>query len=102
MAFKTRVLSPEIWVPGAWDRIVSDIMTSLKWLFILWYSIFWSTMEDTGIAIGYFTSLILNLHIDDVVPNNATDQTWNCWTWAPYSYFSEVTDYEYSIKQWWN
>lgn len=73
VAFKTRLLSPDIWAPNAWPRVVSDLMTSLKWMFILWYSLWWGTMEDTGIAVGYFTSLVLNLHIDDVVGNQATD-----------------------------
>ena len=59
-------------------------------------------MEDTGIALGYFTSLVFNLHLEDVVPNRANDATWDCSVWAPYSYFSEITDKEFSVKQFWN
>jgi hypothetical protein len=102
VAFKTRALSPEIWAPKAFKRLGDDISIVIKQVLTLWYSLFWGTMEDTGIAIGYLTSLVLDFHIDDVVPNLATDQTWDCSIWAPYSYFSEVTDYEYSIKKWWN
>ena len=59
-------------------------------------------MEDTGIAVGYFTSIVVGVYLDDIVPNSATDQTWDCSVWAPYSYFSEVTDQDFSVKRWWN
>jgi hypothetical protein len=59
-------------------------------------------MEDTGIAVGFFTKIIIDISIDDIVPNTATDQTWDCAAWAPYNYFSEVTDKEFSVRKWWN
>ena len=56
-------------------------------------------MEDTGIAVGYFASLILDLHLEDVVP--VTSTTFVCARDAPYSFFSEITDREFSIKSSW-
>jgi hypothetical protein len=99
---KTRFLSFNAWTYGVWQRLGNDIMDVLKWIAILWYSVFWSSMEDTGIAVGFLTGLILDLHIEDVVPNHATNQLWKCEIWAPYDYFSEVTDREYSVKDFWN
>jgi len=59
-------------------------------------------MEDSGIAVGFFVKIIIDISIDDIVPNTAIDKTWDCSIWAPYGYFSEVTDKEYSVKRWWN
>jgi hypothetical protein len=73
VAFKTRFFDFNRWTPGISKRMEADILNVIKWFFILYYSIFWSTMEDTGIAVGYFVSMILDLHIEDVVGNMATD-----------------------------
>jgi hypothetical protein len=59
-------------------------------------------MEDTGIAVGFFVSLILDLHLEDIVPKTQTSTTWDCLNQAPYNYFSEVTDKEFSITKFWN
>lgn len=101
-ALKLRAVSFDLWLPTLKTRILQNMKQNLRWLAILWYSLNWSTMEDTGIALGYFTSLVFNLHLEDVVPNRANDATWDCSVWAPYSYFSEITDKEFSVKQFWN
>lgn len=59
-------------------------------------------MEDTGIAVGFFVSLILDLHLEDVVPAAKILTTWDCVNQAPYNYFSEITDREFSITKFWN
>ena len=102
VAIKTRFFEFNVWTPGIVTRLETDWELVIKWFFIAWYSIWWSTMEDTGIAVGFFVSLMLDLHLEDVVGNNATDKTWDCAQYAPYSFFSEVTDKEYSIRHFWN
>lgn len=73
VAFKARLFDFDLWTPGIVKRMELEWENEIKWFFILWYSIFWSTMEDTGIAVGFFVSLMLDLHLEDVVGNKATN-----------------------------